>query len=335
MTQPLQRERVSESVPLSGVPQDHEASVARDSVVRDIDELLSGGTIEDATDRRLLNEAALFLRAPHGDALTLIGQQENVAAVIAGYEMTGADVSPQIMAIYERLMDFSFQTQELEVKETPLTTAEILQQLRDLPRLTGGANADPTNELRLQHIALTERLCRAQFKDVEVALAVGMPDIPQCKKLMQIAFGTAKQLLDGFAQKGDMMLELSAWQAEMKGNYDQSVGALVASYDSQIELELQKTKPDPIELKRWMTLAAGFAPDRADVLRAKYQEGIRIYCGTFLADIDAELLKEAPDRGAIGRWMTLLDLHAKALDAGTDIPERIEALRQRIDAPKV
>lgn len=91
--------------------------------------LLQHGTIEDATDRRLVAEATAFIEAPTGNLSDIVKHLSNIGEVLGGYMMQGADAPPQVDAMHAHLLGLQCQYHIAAVK------AELKQASPDLSKI--------------------------------------------------------------------------------------------------------------------------------------------------------------------------------------------------------
>lgn len=67
---------------------------------------MAGGSIEDATDRALLDAAMAFIENPTEHLPDIITHTQNIGMVLAGFDMQGAEIPPEIDALNAYLVAF-------------------------------------------------------------------------------------------------------------------------------------------------------------------------------------------------------------------------------------
>ena len=155
-----------------------------------------------------------------------------------------------------------------------------LKQVRDFGRLidaaVGHEDHVEADRLRAEHAGAAEVTCSAYLDVLEAELGQTVPSLVRCRELMELAFGFARALSEGEGMS-PILTAVAERQWLMRERFPLAIGALSRQYDSRIESELKDDKPDFNALKRVVTIASAFAPERADELRAKYEEGVRIH----------------------------------------------------------
>lgn len=77
--------------------------IQKATVLTGVKRLIESGTIEDETDRNLVQEAATFIENPSENYEEIKQHRTRVGDVLVGYEMQGAELPPEIDALHAYL----------------------------------------------------------------------------------------------------------------------------------------------------------------------------------------------------------------------------------------
>lgn len=117
-----------EEIPTSLTPNALPEPQKRD-VAAAVKALLQHGTIENATDRRLIAEATAFIETPTENLSDIMRYTSNIGEVLSGYMMQGAEAPPEVDALHGHLHALLCQYHIRSVR------TELKQAAPDFPRI--------------------------------------------------------------------------------------------------------------------------------------------------------------------------------------------------------
>ena len=191
-------------------------------------------------------------------------------------------------------------------------------------------NEETVQSLRTLHGRAMERLSLSYLRDVEMQLALPVPDMASCEKYMQSAFSFAR-LLAGDVHRNDRAITaLQEWQMRMRKEQTAGASQMVALYAKNMNGEFKKDLPDLGMLKQWVMIIGGFLPEFLRLLASLYQKGLRQYCRYFFREIDKKLEMHPVDWNRIDRFFAQVDRVFPELVHPAAIEKELTVLRERV-----